>query len=99
MGASFRTQRIKATSGRELGEKFAKLINALRCECGHNACNGTFTTNKGLDITMMVFKTEDDAEAWLVDNCVKWGSVRAVRIHSFKKGIEPYWLLGAYCSE
>lgn len=98
MGASFITQRFKDEDEKELKKEFSKLIDELRHEYGHNPYNGTFTTNSGLDITSMVFKTEDDAEEWLVRNCEKWKAVRAVKICSFKKDVGPYWLLGAWCA-
>ena len=58
--------------------------------------SGGFGMARGLHLTSLRFKTDVDADAWLVERAQKWEEALAVKVDDPDGNF--HWRIGAWCS-
>jgi hypothetical protein len=94
MGAEMDFLEVKSIKPATIKAQFEAYQEEAAYEDGHSY-SGRLNMCPGLDITAKTFDSYDEAEEWLMDNCLKCENAKAV---FYKDGKSIHCLIGGMCS-
>ena len=95
MGADFNAMTVLGQNKKKAEKEFKKAQKDDLYSNGHEYSGG-FGMAPGLEFVDKTFKTHEEADEWLCENCQKWESAKAVSYKGDDGKLN--FLIGAWCS-